>query len=83
MLGVHRLTTRGAEYYLADLARELPLPPLGEDGGLAAWSGRAAQGLGLRRCHRPRASAGGPRTAVTPRPAIGCDRNAPPFSASI
>ena len=48
MLGVHRLTTRGAEYYLADLARELPLPPLGEEGGLAAWSGRAAQGLGLR-----------------------------------
>ena len=47
MLGVHRLTTRGAEYYLADLAREIPLPPLGEEGGVAAWSGRAAQGLGL------------------------------------
>ena len=39
---------RGAEYYLADLAQELPLPRLGEEGGLAAWSGRAAEGLGLR-----------------------------------
>jgi conjugative relaxase-like TrwC/TraI family protein len=52
MLGVHRLTTGGAEYYLADLAQELPLPPgsrrRGEDGGPAAWSGRAAEGLGLR-----------------------------------
>jgi conjugative relaxase-like TrwC/TraI family protein len=51
MLGMHRLSTGGAEYYLADLAQELPLP-LGPqrraDGGPAAWSGRVAQGLGLR-----------------------------------
>ena len=48
MLGMHRLTARGAEYYLSDLAQELPLPQRGEDGLPAAWSGRAAQGLGLR-----------------------------------
>jgi conjugative relaxase-like TrwC/TraI family protein len=47
MLGMHRLTTRGAEYYLSDLAQELPLAQRGEDGGTATWSGRAAQGLGL------------------------------------
>ena len=47
MLGVHRLTTQGAAYYLSDLAQELPLPRHGEDGGPAAWAGRAAQGLGL------------------------------------
>ena len=27
MLGMHRLTTTGVEYYLSDLAQELPLPP--------------------------------------------------------
>jgi conjugative relaxase-like TrwC/TraI family protein len=48
MLGMHRLTTQGAEYYLSDLAQELPLPQRGGDGGRAAWSGRAAEGLGLR-----------------------------------
>ncbi|MGA2303773.1 MAG: MobF family relaxase [Acidimicrobiales bacterium] len=45
---MHRLTTQGAEYYLSDLAQELPLPQRGGDGGRAAWSGRAAEGLGLR-----------------------------------
>ena len=48
MLGMHRLTTGGAGYYLSDLAQELPLPPRGAGGGPAAWSGRAAAGLGLR-----------------------------------
>jgi conjugative relaxase-like TrwC/TraI family protein len=48
MLGLHRLTTQGAEYYLSDLAGELPLPQHAGDGVRAAWSGRAAEGLGLR-----------------------------------
>jgi conjugative relaxase-like TrwC/TraI family protein len=48
MLGVHRLTTNGAGYYLADLAQELPLPPRWDDGRSPAWFGRAADGLGLR-----------------------------------
>ena len=39
--------TQGAAYYLSDLAQELPLPRHREDGGPAAWAGRAAQGLGL------------------------------------
>jgi conjugative relaxase-like TrwC/TraI family protein len=47
MLGIHRLSAQGADYYLSDLARELPLPErFGE--GQAAWVGRAAEGLGLR-----------------------------------
>jgi conjugative relaxase-like TrwC/TraI family protein len=46
MLGIHRLTSQGADYYLSDLARELPLPErFGE--GHSAWVGLAAQGLGL------------------------------------
>ena len=48
MLGMHRLTTTGVDYYLSDLAHELPLPQRGEEGGRAAWSGRAAERLGLR-----------------------------------
>jgi conjugative relaxase-like TrwC/TraI family protein len=48
MLGVHRLTTAGAEYYLSDLAQELPLPLPAEELGQAVWSGQAAEGLGLR-----------------------------------
>jgi conjugative relaxase-like TrwC/TraI family protein len=48
MLGMHRLTTNGTGYYLSDLADELPVPHRGEEGGWAAWSGRAAAGLGLR-----------------------------------
>ena len=48
MLGMHRLTSRGAEYYLADLAQELPLARHGQEAGRAVWSGRAAEGLGLR-----------------------------------
>ena len=40
MLGVRRVTTQGAAYYLTDLALELPLPRYGEDGGPAAWTGR-------------------------------------------
>ncbi len=46
MLGVHRLTSAGADYYLADLAHELPLPGRWGDGS-ALWVGRAAEGLGL------------------------------------
>src|ERR1035437_4320572 len=47
MLGDHRLTSKGADYYLSDLAQELPLPVRWEDGP-AAWIGQAAEGLGLR-----------------------------------
>jgi conjugative relaxase-like TrwC/TraI family protein len=47
MLGMHRLTTTGVEYYLSDLAQELPLAPRGGKGAPAAWCGRAAEGLGL------------------------------------
>jgi conjugative relaxase-like TrwC/TraI family protein len=46
VLGVHRIATTGADYYLADLARELPLATTGRSGG-AQWCGRAAAGLGL------------------------------------
>ena len=48
MLGMHRLTTTGVEYYLSDLAHELPLPARGGEAGQAAWWGRAAEGLGLQ-----------------------------------
>ena len=47
MLGIHRLTSAGADYYLADLAQELPLPGRLDDGP-AHWIGHAAAGLGLR-----------------------------------
>src|SRR5580692_224164 len=47
MLGVHRLTSQGADYYLTDLADELPLPPAGR-AGRAEWTGMAAEGLSLR-----------------------------------
>jgi conjugative relaxase-like TrwC/TraI family protein len=46
VLGLHRIATSGADYYLADLARELPLPTTGWSGG-GEWCGRAAAGLGL------------------------------------
>ncbi len=44
MLGVHRLSSRGADYYLSDLARELPVS--GRE-GRGQWLGGAAAGLGL------------------------------------
>ena len=44
MLGVHRLSSGGADYYLSDLARELPVT--GGD-GRGEWVGGAAAGLGL------------------------------------
>jgi conjugative relaxase-like TrwC/TraI family protein len=47
VLGIHRLTAAGADYYLADLAQELPLPERLDDGP-ARWIGRAAAGLGLQ-----------------------------------
>jgi len=46
VLGVHRITADGADYYLADLAHELPLPS-GTREGRADWCGCAADGLGL------------------------------------
>ena len=46
MLGIHRLTSTRADYYLADLAQELPLPGRLNDGP-AYWIGHAAAGLGL------------------------------------
>ncbi len=54
MLGIHRLTSAGADYYLTDLARELPLPERLDD-GQAHWIGQAAAGLGLRGAPDPRA----------------------------
>jgi conjugative relaxase-like TrwC/TraI family protein len=47
VLGVHRLTSKAADYYLADLAQELPLPA-GWEAGPATWIGHAAAGLGLQ-----------------------------------
>jgi conjugative relaxase-like TrwC/TraI family protein len=47
MLGLHSLTGSGVDYYLSDLAQELPLPARWGD-GRAQWAGRAADGLGLR-----------------------------------
>jgi conjugative relaxase-like TrwC/TraI family protein len=47
MLGLHRLTTTGADYYLADLAGELPLPPHWDARGHAGWIGQASSGLGV------------------------------------
>jgi conjugative relaxase-like TrwC/TraI family protein len=47
VLGVHRLTSKGADYYLADLAHELPLPAAWEPGP-ATWVGQAGSSLGLR-----------------------------------
>jgi conjugative relaxase-like TrwC/TraI family protein len=47
MLRIHRLASTGVEYYLSDLARELPLPMGGTDRA-DRWVGRAAEGLGLR-----------------------------------
>jgi conjugative relaxase-like TrwC/TraI family protein len=54
MLGVHRLTSAGADYYLADMAQELPLPARW-DGRAGLWAGRAAVGLGLRGAPDPMA----------------------------
>jgi conjugative relaxase-like TrwC/TraI family protein len=47
VLGVHRLTDKRADYYLEDLAHELPLPAAWEPGP-ATWIGQAGAGLGLR-----------------------------------
>jgi conjugative relaxase-like TrwC/TraI family protein len=47
VLGVHRLSSKGADYYLSDLATELPLPARWQE-GRAEWVGQAAEGLGLR-----------------------------------
>ena len=41
MLGIHRIGAERADYYLTDLATELPVP------GGARWAGGAAVGLGL------------------------------------
>ncbi len=41
MLGIHRIGAGRADYYLSDLAAELPVP------GGARWAGGAAAGLGL------------------------------------
>ncbi len=46
MLGVHRVTSASAHYYLTDLAEELPFPAAGERP--AVWIGCAAEGLGLK-----------------------------------
>jgi conjugative relaxase-like TrwC/TraI family protein len=42
MLGIRRVGRDGADYYLADLARELPVAQPGH------WAGGAASGLGVR-----------------------------------
>ena len=41
MLGIHGVRRGGADYYLSDLAPELPVS------NLPLWAGRAAQGMGL------------------------------------
>jgi conjugative relaxase-like TrwC/TraI family protein len=41
VLGIHRIGAAQADYYLADLATELPVP------GTGRWAGGAAVGLGL------------------------------------
>ncbi len=41
MLGIHGVRRDGADYYLSDLGRELPVPVP------ARWIGSAADGLGL------------------------------------
>ncbi len=41
MLGIHRIGAARADYYLGDLAAELPVP------GAGRWAGGAAAGLGL------------------------------------
>jgi conjugative relaxase-like TrwC/TraI family protein len=41
VLGIHRVSATRADYYLADLATELPVP------GPASWTGGAGVGLGL------------------------------------
>lgn len=46
MLGIHRLTSGGADYYLNDLAQELPLAA-DQWKGRAEWTGQAAFRLGL------------------------------------
>jgi hypothetical protein len=80
MLGIHRLTSKGADYYLSDLAHELPLPRPGRR-GQALWSGRAAEGLGLRGPIDPehlRAVLDGRHPTSGP----GCARTGPPSSGS-
>ena len=42
MLGIRRVGRDGADYYLADVARELPVAQPGH------WAGGAAAGLGVR-----------------------------------
>ena len=54
MLGVHRLTSAGADYYLADMAQELPLPARWDEGA-ARWAGSASAGLGLHGAPDPAA----------------------------
>ncbi len=46
MLGVHRVTSASAHYYLSDLAEELPFPAAAGERP-AVWIGCAAEGLGL------------------------------------
>jgi conjugative relaxase-like TrwC/TraI family protein len=46
MLGIHRITANRAEYYLSDLAWEVPVPQT-LDVGRAVWLGRGSAPLGL------------------------------------
>ncbi len=82
MLGMHRLTTQGAEYYLSDLAQELPLPQRGGTaGGRPGWAG-PPKGWD---CGAPsiRGICGWSSTVAIPPLGIDCDRSEPPFSGSI
>ncbi|HUE06178.1 MAG TPA: MobF family relaxase [Acidimicrobiales bacterium] len=47
MLGIRRIGAGRADYYLADLAAELPVPGLGPGRGAGRWIGAAAVDLGL------------------------------------
>jgi conjugative relaxase-like TrwC/TraI family protein len=52
MLGIHRIRSDRALYYLSDLARELPLPPAP---GPGTWSGSGAAAIGLEGVVHPAA----------------------------
>jgi conjugative relaxase-like TrwC/TraI family protein len=47
MLGIRRIAAGRADYYLADLATELPVPGRGPGEGAGRWIGQAAVDLGL------------------------------------
>ena len=81
MLGVHRVTSSGGDYYLSDLAEELPL--LAEARSYrGCGSGRRPSGWVCTE-RSIRGDCGRCSTVDTRRPDSVCGPTAPPFSASI